>query len=331
MDNSQTSAADWSSLCAEALESVKQVEMPGNFQIPALPTSLTRFVEASKSPDADMRKLGAIIEHDPGLSLDLLRFVNAAIRASANPARTPTDALIRLGIPTTRNFLLSAGIKSTTLGLRSKLMNHHNFWNESLRRAVFARTVAGRLNTDAEVAFMGGLLQDFMLPVLTNAVDDAYLEYLELEDPPHLLDWEQEKFGWNHASIAASMAHRWHLPDDLVCSIFYHHQMEVPLLSSTPDVFNLFPVTMAALLPDQMKQVPNGMHQLLDAHAKSPAFDLLPLCDAVDEELREFCDPSERPARLKRLVERAIEERDAMLAAAESDDSQDALVESLDG
>ena len=182
MDNSQPSAADWSSLCAEALESVKQVEMPGNFQIPALPTSLTRFVEASKSPDADMRKLGAIIEHDPGLSLDLLRFVNAAIRASANPARTPTDALIRLGIPTTRNFLLSAGIKSTTLGLRSKLMNHHNFWNESLRRAVFARTVAGRLNTDAEVAFMGGLLQDFMLPVLTNAVDDAYLEYLELEE-----------------------------------------------------------------------------------------------------------------------------------------------------
>lgn len=311
METTQSKATDWASLCAEALESVQQVEMPGNFQIPALPTSLTRFVEASKAPDADMRKLGAIIEHDPGLSLDLLRFVNAAVRATANPARTPTDALVRLGIPTARNFLLSAGIKSTTLGLRSKLMNHHHFWNECLRRAVFARSVASRLKTDAEIAFMGGLLQDFMLPVLTNAVDDAYLEYLELESPPSLVEWEEEKFGWNHASLAACMAHRWHLSDDLVCSIFYHHQMEVPLLSPAPEVFNLFPVTMAALLPDQMKQVPDGMTKLLDAHAKSQCFDLLPLCEAVDNELQEFCDPADRPSKLKPMVERAVEEREA--------------------
>lgn len=324
MSTVQTNATDWSSLCAEAMESVQQVEMPGNFQIPALPTSLTRFVEASKSPDADMRKLGAIIEHDPGLSLDLLRFVNAAVRATSNPARTPTDALIRLGIPTTRNFLLSAGIKSTTLGLRSKLMNHHNFWNESLRRAVFARSVAGRLRTDVEIAFMGGLLQDFMLPVLTNAFDDQYVAFLELETPQHLIDWEDETFGWNHASIAACMAHRWHLPEDLVCAIFFHHQMEVPLLSPAPDVFNLFPVTMAALLPDQLKQVPEGMSRLLEAHSRSRCFDLLPLCDAVDQELREFCDPNDRPTRLKPIMERAVEEWTAAQQAENGDGDETA-------
>ena len=256
MSTDHEQPASWAELCRKALESVQQVDLPSEFQIPKLPTALTRFMEASKDPDADVRALGRIVERDPGLTIDLLKLVNSAALGADQPARTPTEALIRLGIPRARNFLLSAGVKSTSLGFKSRLMNHHNFWNESLRRALFAQSIAKSIQTDGDLAFMGGLLQDFLLPVLTNLHDTAYFEFLGLETPEELSEWEQSHFGWNHAAIGAAIAHRWHLPDELVCCIYFHHQMEIPLLAEQPDIFNLFPATLAALLPDQLGRFP---------------------------------------------------------------------------
>lgn len=311
MSTDSVKSASWAKLCRTALDSAQQVDLPDDVQIPTLPMALTRFIEAAKDPNVDVRALGQIVEHDPGLSLDLLKYVNMAAFGTDHPARTPTDALVRLGIPTARNFLVSAGVKSTTLGFKSRLMNHHNFWNESLQRALFAQSVAVCLKTDAELAFMGGLLQDFMLPVLTNLFDSDYVEFLRTEDSMNLTDWEQSRFGWDHAAAGATIAHRWKLPDELVCSIFFHHQMELPLLAPGEDVFELFPTTLAALLPDQLRQVPLGTGRLLDADAQSQSFDLKALCENVDTALESFCDDADRPERLGPVMERAMQKRAA--------------------
>ena len=62
--------------------------------------------------------------------------------------------------------------KSVERALRSresKMINLRSFWMNNLERALFARHVARLLKTDAEVAFAGAMLQDFLLPALTNA------------------------------------------------------------------------------------------------------------------------------------------------------------------
>ena len=299
----------WSKLCASALESVQQVDLPADFQIPSLPLALTRFIEASDDPDIDVRVLGKIIERDPGLTIDLLKCVNMAAFGTTQKARTPTDAIVRLGIKSAKNFLISTGLKSTTLSFKSRLMNHRNFWNESLQRALFAQSVARSIKTDSELAFMGGLLQDFMLPILTNLYDNDYLEFLRLEDSTTLHQWEIDRFGWNHAAIGASMANRWNLPEEIVCCIFFHHNMELPLQSPEKEIFELFPATLSALLPDQLTQVKDGMDRLLDADNRSQCFDLKALCETVDRDLEASCEAAARPDSLIPLMERAVQRR----------------------
>ena len=314
-EKSEGSASDWHSFCADAIARLETLELSEDLQIPSLPTALTEFLDASARRDFDIRKLGQIVEHDPGMTVDLLKCVNSAANSGYQPVRTPTEALIRLGVPRARKYLIAAGMRGATLAHQSRLMNHRNFWNESLRRALFAQNAARNFSTDLDLAFIGGLLQDFLLPVLTNRYDDQYIQFLKDEAPKgtELHTWEQDTFGWDHASAGAYIAHKWNLPNDLLCAILLHHQMDVPLQASDPRLFSLFPVTLAALLPDQLSQVPNGVRKLLDADQKATIFRLDELCLTVDEELEKIAEGHDTPLCLAPVIQQA---RELVAAAA---------------
>ncbi|MCP4509681.1 MAG: HDOD domain-containing protein, partial [Fuerstiella sp.] len=113
-----------------------------------------------------------------------------------------------------------------------------------------------------------------------------YVSFLEndAKDGRDMAEWEQETFGWNHASTGAFIAGQWGLPDDLVCAIYYHHSLHESLSRPEIEMFNLFPVTLSALLPDQLRQCGRGITELIAVDGKCSAFDLDQLCSTVDEE-----------------------------------------------
>ena len=307
--DSETTTVNWEELFSGTLASVQIIELSENIQIPSLPTALTKFLDVSGRPDCDVRELGQIIEHDPGMTVDLLKCVNSAAHGGSQPVRTPKEALVRIGIGKARNYLIAAGMKSATMVHESKLMNHHNFWNESLRRALCAQQMAEHIGVDAELAFIGGLLEDFALPVLTNAFDTDYMQFMRDAAPKgvSLSEWEHKRFGWNHAQAGAWVAQKWNLPYDLLCAILFHHEMETIVKNPESDLFNLFPVTVAALLPDQLSQVPDGIEQLLVADARSKVFRLDELCAKVDASLEKVAAGKENALGLTPIIQQARE------------------------
>ena len=168
---------------------------------------------------------------------------------------------------------------------QSKLINQNCFWIAALQKALFAQELAGLLKTDKDIAFSGALLQDFLLPVLTSDLYDPYLEFIKARDkqPLDICEFEQGTFGWDHAIAAACLAHRWKLPDELVCCILFHHQgLEIlthPELGRSP----VAAVALAALLPDQLRQCYQGLDQLLLLEEKWPAFKLHAVAETVDK------------------------------------------------
>ena len=299
----------WESTRANAMASLQDIDLPDDLQIPSLPTALTEFLEASNHEDYDVKCLGQIVEHDPGMTVDLLKCVNTAASGAITPVRTPTEALVRLGVPRARNYLMAAGMRSATMASQSRLMNHRNFWNESLRRALFGQHAARNFGLDIDLAFIGGLLQDFVLPVVTNRYDELYVKFLSADGPKGacLSQWERDTFGWDHASAGAFVAQKWNLPDDLLCAILLHHQMDIPLQAPDSLVFNLFPVTLAALLPDQMAQVPDGVKKLIYADTRSELFQLDELCENVDRELEQIAEGKDRPLCLAPIIQQTRE------------------------
>jgi serine/threonine-protein kinase len=277
---------DWSQLREESLGQFTLAALPPTLQLPALPHAVTLFMEKSQNEQTSLKELAQIVETDTGLTLELLRHVNSSFLGLRQKAKTVQQALALLGLRQSRLFLVATGAQAAIRARKSKLLNQTSFWNASLQKAIFAREVARLLDTDIDVAFAGALLQDYLLPVLTSDLYEPYVAFVDqrVKQSELLCDYEHEKFGWNHAVAGACLAHRWKLPDDLVCCILFHHQglraLVDPRLARSP----VGAVALSALLPDQMRQQMNGLEQLVLLQQKWPAFRLEELVQKVDAE-----------------------------------------------
>jgi serine/threonine-protein kinase len=275
---------DWAAIRTEALGDFTIAALPPSMTLPALPLAVTQFVQKSGDPNAILKDLAKIVETDTGLTLELLRHVNSAFIGLRSKAASVMHALSLLGMRPSKNLLVTVGTKAAVQARQSKLINQNSFWNAALQKALFAQEVAVLLKTDKDVAFSGALLQDFLLPVLTSEIYEKYLEFIKARDAQaiDIWDFEQAGFGWDHAVAGACLAHRWKLPDELVCCILFHHQgLEIlthPQLGRSP----VAAVALAALLPDQLRQCYAGLEQLFVLEKKWPAFKLHELAETVD-------------------------------------------------
>lgn len=280
----------WAELCSEALASQPYPQFLKSVTLPALPGVVDAFLQKSADPNVSAHQLASTLESDSGITCELLRHVNSASCTGHRRIGSVTQAIALLGLRKTKSFVTTVGIQAAMAASKTRVMNQTTFWNESLQRALFAREVATAGKLDGDVAFLGALLQDFLLPVFASEYPEEYFEYLRLSrvEGIELCEYERRLFECDHASAAAHLAHRWKLPDDLVCCIFYHHQ--VPSLAGHPQLGDTvcLPVAISSLLFGQMRQVRQGEDRLIELDRVTDVFDLSVVCDAVDAQLQEM-------------------------------------------
>ena len=178
-------------------------------------------------------------------------------------------------------------MRASLLSSKSHLINTGFHWTESLQRTVFARTIAEMTGAEASIAFEGALLQDFMLPVLTNNYLDAYKAFQEAPEAwSSLCEFERDTFGWDHAQVAAFIADRWQFPDKLVCGIFHHHHLEAILTHPVLGKTFVLPVALAGLLPSQIRQDSIGLEVIRQLNESVGSIDFIEMARAVDEEVQ---------------------------------------------
>lgn len=283
------SPADWIGLRDELLGKRIEQSLPPWVKLPCLPTAVMQFVSKAQNPEAGPAELGDIIARDSGLSCILLRHVNASASGFGQQCGTAREAVTRLGIRSSLLFFVSHGMKEVMKAGESKLMNIPAFWCANLERALFARAVARELKVDAELAYSGAMLSDCLLPLLTSRASKSYVRYLSPQEKSlkQLTDFETTIFGWDHATATALLLHGWNFPADLVCCVYLHHRgvevLDQPQISSSAAAA----VAIAGLLPDQMKQAPDGLKQLQSLEERWPNFNLLETAEEVQAEFEQ--------------------------------------------
>ena len=277
---------DWAAIRVAALGARNDAALPPRISFPVLPRTLTEFCRKAEDPKVTQRELATLIENDTGLCCELLRYVNCAQVGLRNKASSAQHALALLGIRKTKLFLMSAGMKMALAARSSKLINLKNFWNANLERALFAKEVAILLRADADLAFVGGMLQDFLLPILTNELTDDYLSFIGDQErkPQDLPVFEKTRFGWDHAFAAAHLLSAWNFPDDLTCCLMFHHRGLAMLCDKQLGKTAVAAVAVAGLLPDAMKQSPQGLEHLLKLEKFWPDFHLEEIATRVHEQ-----------------------------------------------
>lgn len=268
-------------------------EVLANTQIPALPTSAIRLLELSQDPKNGPSEFAKPIEADVGLMGQVLRFVNSSYFGFSREIASIQQALTLVGVRTIKNFALWSAVFSIVPNPKFGPFDLKSLWQDSLRRAVFARSLGRELKlSNAEELFAAALLQDMAIPFLLKALPTEYEELLtrRTNERLRLSSLEKEIFGWDHAQAAASLCRNWHLPEDFAILIERHPALNELLDGATPR-YDAACVALAALLPackDNEWAEESEFFTGLERVCQNRTIDLVQIMQKVDESFEEF-------------------------------------------
>jgi HD-like signal output (HDOD) protein len=220
-------------------------------QLPALPQSAIRLLELSHNQKNGPVEFAVPIEADPGLAGQVLKFVNSAYFGFAREISSVKLAITMVGIRTIKNFALWSAVFSLMPNPKCGPFDLRSLWQDSLRRALFARAFGKLLGMrEAEEPFAAALLQDMAVPLLAKDLSGEYASLLERRENGRLRlsQLEHERFGWTHAAAAAQMSRQWNLPEEFAVLIERHADLDELLVAGDASPGQLA-VALSSLLP----------------------------------------------------------------------------------
>ncbi|TWT38371.1 HDOD domain-containing protein [Blastopirellula retiformator] len=232
-------------------DSSKQLkDLLAGAQLPALPQSAIRLLELSQDPENGPAEFAVPIESDPGLTGQVLRFVNSSYFGFSREISSVKLAITLVGIRTIKNFALWSAVFSLMPNPKSGPFDLKNLWQDSLRRGLFARAMGKILGLkDSEDLFAAALLQDMAVPLLAKELPEKYADLLisRASGEHRLSELERERFGWDHAEAGGVIARGWSLPEEFALLIEAH--TDIANLVNQPEEPGKVSVALSALLP----------------------------------------------------------------------------------
>jgi HD-like signal output (HDOD) protein len=219
-------------------------------QLPALPQTAISLLQLSQQPDKGPSEFARPIEADPGLMGQVLRFVNSSYFGFSREIASVQQALTLVGVRSITNFALWNAVFSVVPNPQFGPFDLKALWQDSLRRAIFARSLGKLMRLpDAEDLFAGALLQDMAIPLLVKQLPEDYATLISRrEGGVRLSLLERELFGWDHAEAAGRLARTWKLPESFATLIQNHTHFE-QLLGEGAGSQSAACVAIASLLP----------------------------------------------------------------------------------
>lgn len=277
-------------------------------QLPALPQSAIRLLALSQDPNNGPAEFAVPIESDPGLAGQVLRFVNSSYFGFSREVSSVKLAITLVGIRTIKNFSLWSAVFSLLPNPKCGPFDLKGLWQDSLRRALFARAMATILGLkEVEEPFAAALLQDMAVPVLAKEAPTLYAKLLEAREGGkfRLSYLEERVFGWTHPEAAGMMGRQWNLPDAFALLLENHQDVERWACRAEDEPGKLV-VAMSALLPAAADptwtecEMFEGYYQKV-APAGSPS--VAELLARIDREFAEFAPVLKLSTPSKSLVD----------------------------
>ncbi len=245
---SASSAADETNLVL--LPPHVQRTLESNGPLPVLPWLAVRAVEISEDPDCSINEFVALIGRDIALLSGILSFANSAFYGGGKPISNVRQAVIRLGIRTCRNLILTSSISS----LMGRMSMKQEWIRESLaRHGYVTAAVCHALNQRLQLGYVGeeytaGLVHDIGRTILASCYSDGFQEFdaLTFEESSATVDREFSIIGTSHTEAGAYFAAKSRLPPVLIEVIRHHHNPDhangdrrlVALVAAADDIAN---------------------------------------------------------------------------------------------
>ncbi len=208
--------------------------------LPAMPVIAQKLLALQLNTDRGETQLLTLIEQDPQISAKLISLANSPVMGVSRKVSTVPDAALLLGLNQIKNVSIGIATMSTFSKLPvSQYFAPQDLWLHSLSIALAMHTLSAYMPRDKrprqDQIYLAGLLHDigFMaIHHMNHKASDELHHQLRLQPKRPILEIELQILGVSHCYIGAQLARQWHLPEEIVNVLGYHHAPYVDEVSA---------------------------------------------------------------------------------------------------
>ena len=181
------------------------------FRLTSLPEVAMKIRSMLDNNDVSAKQIAEVVNRDPVIAAKIIRAANSPIYFGAAKCETVQNAIVRLGLLTTKQLVIGFTLRDlfqTKVPLLHKLMTET--WQQSMDVAAISFVLARHTKLyDPEEAMLAGLVSNIgILSILNYA--QGYPQLLQNE--PLLRQWCDKLKG----EVGGMVLENWQFPDDIV-------------------------------------------------------------------------------------------------------------------
>lgn len=200
-------------------------------RLPAMPEMANRLLRLHNNPKATIDDLTNIIQADPSLTAQVIRYARSAFFGYRGKVETLTEAVTRvLGFDTVLNMALGLAASRTFHNPADGPLGLQAFWRHATYSAALAQALANaigpRLPLKPGLAYLAGLLHNFgfLLAGHLFRAEFFLLNRVVAANPQIPIPLiERRVLGVEHTQIGAWLMSAWNMPEAVTLSCSEHH------------------------------------------------------------------------------------------------------------
>jgi len=200
-------------------------------EMPPMPEMAQRIIELRAKPEADVADLVKVIELDPSLCAQVLRYANSPYFNYRGDVSSVQVAIARvLGFDMVMNLALGLALLDSFKIPRQGPLGLEALWKHAIFSAnlmqMLCKAMPREKRPRAATCYLTGLLHDFGYLVLGHLFREEFLglsERINGHDKAQWLAIERDYLGTDHAELGCWLLKAWRMPDELVLTTKNHH------------------------------------------------------------------------------------------------------------
>jgi len=217
-------------------------------KLPTPSSTTMEVIRLCHSEATSLNDIARVIQTDPALSAELLKYANAAFLSTGIQVATVQKATVKLGMRTVVNLALGFSLLANNKQGKCRTFDYEKFWSTSLLQAIAAKTLAGLgAEFDPEELFICALLSHTGQLALASLFPEEYANILSefgfdacevsggisaddilTDNRSDLLRkaLEKDRFEINSSELTVELFLNWGLPAHYALAAGFHDELD---------------------------------------------------------------------------------------------------------
>lgn len=198
-------------------------------ELPTLPYVSQQLLELREKNDAGTNELAHILEYDPILCSQLIRFASTPL-FSSRKASNIQDAINRLGFDRSLNLALGLATGKHFVAPMAGPIGLKSFWRHAIYSAALMQLLQQKLDNghrlETGLIYLSGLLHNIGYLLFAHQFPQEYKVLNQMmQNNAQLANMAIERtcIGATHNEIGLWLMRKWNLPAPVMVAIFEHH------------------------------------------------------------------------------------------------------------